>query len=103
MKKTLCRKNIKGHEYYYLTFRQKGVLHTSYLGKIDSVKFKRYLYNLTATAGDYGLLEAKHANFPSGLPIVYVLDGYLVYEFKNGVKELHDSKGKTVKVVYPHG
>jgi len=103
MKKTLCRKNIKGHDYYYLAYRVKGVLHSAYLGKIDGVRFKRYLYTLTAAAGEYGLLEARHQNFLAGLPIAYVHDGYLVYEYKNGVKELRDSKGKTVKVVYPHG
>jgi hypothetical protein len=33
MKKTLSKKKIKGHEYYYLSFRKGGKLTSLYLGK----------------------------------------------------------------------
>lgn len=99
MKKTLTRKKIKGHDYYYLTYRKGGALHTTYLGSISSTKYKKYLYLLTSKGSELGIQKAKRKNFACGVPIAYVEDGYLVYEYKNGAKEYLNGKLQTVKVV----
>ena len=102
MKKTLCRKVIKGHGYYYLAYRKGGRLHSSYLGKIDGLKFKKYLYEITSSMAYAGLELSKKENFFSGLPVVYSRNGFLIYEYKNGVKELRDKKDRIIKVVLPN-
>lgn len=98
MKKTLTRKKIKGHDYYYLTYRKGGKLHTTYLGSISSTKYKKYLYLLTSKGTEYGIKKARRKNFACGVPIAYIEDGYLVYEYKNGAKEFLNAKMQTVKV-----
>lgn len=102
MKKTLTRKKIKGHDYYYLTYRKEGKLITKYLGNSSSIKYKKYLYLLTSKASLYGLNKVRTKNFKNGVPVAYVEDGYLVYEYKNGAKEYLNSKMQVVRVV-KHG
>jgi hypothetical protein len=102
MKKTLCIKRIHNNDYFYLAFRKNGKLTFSYLGRIDSMKFKHYLYLLTQTSGLDGIAIAKRQNFACGLPVVSSTDGYLVFEYKSGVKEYRDKRNNTVKVIYPH-
>lgn len=84
MKKTLSKKIIRGHEYYYLSYKKKGVVHSDYLGKMDSLAFKKYLLSLTSVSSETGLRLAKAKNFKVGLPIAYVKDGYLIYQFRDG-------------------
>ena len=98
MKKTLTRKKIKGRDYYYLTYRKGGKLHTTYLGSVSSTKYKKYLYLLTSKGSEYGIQKARQKNFACGVPIAYVEDGYLIYEYKNGAKEYLNGKMQTVKV-----
>jgi hypothetical protein len=102
MKKTLSLKTIKGHPYYYLSFRKGGKLTSSYLGKSSSLKFKKYLLTLTAESGALPYLKARRENFRAGAPVITVEEGYLVYTYKNGIKEYRDSKMKVVKVVGKH-
>ena len=98
MKKTLTKKIIKGKNYYYLQYRKKGILKSDYLGDVSSKAYKRYLFKLTSQLGIYGLEKAKTKNHEAGLPAVYVEDGYIVYEYKNGSKEFFDGKMKLVKM-----
>lgn len=102
MKKTLSLKTIKGHDYYYLSFRKGGKLTSSYLGKVSSPKFKKYLLSLTAESGPLPYQKAKKENFKAGAPVVTVEGGYLVYTYRNGIREYRDSKMKVVKVVGKH-
>jgi hypothetical protein len=102
MKKTLSKKNIKGHEYYYLSFRKGGKLTSTYLGKTSSLKFKKYLLSLTSESRLYPFEKARKENFKAGTPVITVEEGYLVYAYKNGIKEYRDSKMKVVKVVGNH-
>lgn len=102
MKKTLSIKKIKGHEYYYLTYRKDGKLVSQYLGNSSSIKYKKYLYLLTSKASRFGLDQVRQKNFKNGIPVAYVEDGYLVYEYKNGAQEFLNSKMQVVKVM-KHG
>lgn len=103
MKKTLARKMIKGHPYYYLVYRKGGKLTSDYLGKLSSSKFKKYLLSLTASGSHFGLEKTKRENFACGVPVAYVEDGHFTLLYKSGVEEIYDGKMKVVKVVYPHG
>lgn len=98
MKKTLTKKNIKGKDYYYLQYRKKGILKSEYLGDISSKAYKKHLFKLTSQTGTYGLEKALSKNHEAGLPAVYVEDGYIVYEYKNGSREFFDGKMKLVKM-----
>ena len=60
--------------------------------------YKKYLYLLTHKASKYGFEKVRQSNFKKGIPIAYVEDGYLVYEFKNGAKQYMNSKMQVVKV-----
>src|SRR5574344_1945755 len=102
MKKTLSKKMIKGHEYYYLSFRKGGKLTSTYLGKTSSLKFKKYLLSLTSESRLLPYQKARKENFKAGAPVVTVEEGYLIYAYKNGIKEYRDSKMKVVKVVENH-
>ena len=102
MKKTLTKKIIKGKEYFYLVYRKKGVLKSQYLGGASSAKYKKYLFKLTAESGSYGIEKARRKNFAAGAPLVYVENGFLVDEFKNGTKEYLNNKLQVVKVVAKH-
>ena len=102
MKKTLTKKIIKGKEYFYLVYRKNGVLKSQYLGGASSAKYKKYLFKLTAESGSYGIDKARHKNFSKGVPIVYVENGFLVDEYKNGTKEYLNNKLQVVKVVAKH-
>jgi hypothetical protein len=99
MKKTLSLKTIKGHEYYYLSFRKGGKVLSTYLGKASSIKFKKYLLSLTAESGRRPYEKAMKQNFKAGAPTITVEEGYLVYAYRNGIREYRDSKMKVVKVV----
>jgi hypothetical protein len=103
VKKTLTKKYIKGQDYYYLAFRRGGKLISEYLGSITSIKYKKYLFSLTLNGGSFGVEKARRKNFASGVPVCYVEDGFLVYEYRNGVKEILNSKRKVLKVVVSHG
>lgn len=103
MRKTLVKKNIKGNDYYYLAFRQDGKLVSEYLGSIASIKYKKYLFSLTLKKGAFGIEKARRKNFAAGVPVCYVEDGYLVNEYRNGAKEILNSKMKVLKVVTSHG
>jgi hypothetical protein len=96
MKMTLSKKTVKGNSYYYLNVKKKGKLHTSYLGKLDSPKFKKYLLSLTKETGQSFYKKTKARNFGLGLPVVYVEDGLLTYEYSNGFLERHTKKGVLV-------
>ena len=98
MRKTLTKKNIKGKDYYYLQYRKKGVLKSDYLGDVTSKGYKRYLFKLVSELASYPLEKARVKNFEAGVPVVYVEDGYIVYEYRNGVRELLNSKLEIVKV-----
>lgn len=102
MKKTLSKKKIKGHEYYYLSFRKGGKLTSHYLGKTSSLKFKKYLLSLTSESRLAPFEKARRENFKAGTPVITVEEGYLVYAYKNGIKEYRDSKMRVVKVVESH-
>jgi hypothetical protein len=102
MKKTLSKKKIKGHEYYYLSFRKAGKLTSFYLGKTSSLKFKKYLLSLTSESRLDPFKKAQRENFKAGAPVITVEEGYLVYAYKNGIKEYRDSKMRVVKVVGSH-
>jgi len=102
MKKTLSLKTIKGNDYYYLSFRQGGKLTSSYLGKTSSTKFKKYLLSLTAESGSLPYEKAKRENFKAGAPVITVEGGYLVFTYRNGIREYRDSKMRVVKVESPH-
>lgn len=97
MRKTLTKKNIKGKDYYYLQYRKKGVLKSEYLGDINSKAYKKYLFKLVSESASYPLEKAKAKNHEAGVPAVYVENGYLVYEYRNGVKEYLDSNLQVVK------
>ncbi len=103
MKKTLTLKHIKGKDYYYLSYRHKGKLISEYLGSMTSTKYKKYLFYLASKSGFFGLGKARRKNFSSGVPVCYVEDGFLIYEYRNGVKEILNSRFKVLKVVAPHG
>lgn len=102
MKKTLTKKVINGKEYFYLVYRKKGSLKSEYLGDASSVKYKKYLFSLVKESGAYGLDKARKKNHAAGVPVVYVENGFLVDEYRNGVKEYLDAKLKVVKVEVPH-
>lgn len=102
MKKTLSLKTIKGHDYYYLSFRKGGKLTSTYLGKPSSVRFKKYLLYLTSGRGALPYQKAMRENFKAGAPVVTVEGGYLVYTYRNGIREYRDRKMKVVKVVGKH-
>ena len=71
---------------------------SQYLGASSSTKSEKYLYLLTHKASKYGFEKVRQSNFKKGIPIAYVEDGYLVYEFKNGAKQYMNSKMQVVKV-----
>ena len=48
MKKTLTKKRINGHDYYYLSYRKGEKVVSQYLGSSSSTKYKKYLYLLFA-------------------------------------------------------
>lgn len=98
MKKTLTRKLIKGHEYFYLVWKKKGRQQSEYLGKSSSTKFKKYLYSLTNQPLEDPLVKARSSFFRAGLPVCYVEDQYLVLEYKNGAKEYMNSAYEVKKV-----
>lgn len=98
MKKTLSKKIIKGKEYFYLSFRKGKKVVSQYLGSSTSPKFKKYLLSLLNEGSSYQLKKAKTYFFKEGLPVVYVDEGYLVYEYKNGAKEYLNSSLEVVKV-----
>ncbi len=98
MKKTLTRKKINGHYYYYLSHREGDKVVSEYLGSSSSTKYKKYLYALTHKASKYGLEKVRQNNFKNGIPVAYVEDGYLIYEYSNGAKEYMNSKMQVVKV-----
>ena len=102
MEKTLSLKTIKGHDYYYLSFRKSGKLTSTYLGKPSSLKFKKYLLSLTSESGALPFQKAKRENFKAGAPVITVEGGYLVYTYRNGIREYRDSTMKVVKVVGKH-
>lgn len=102
MKKTLVRKLINGKEYFYLVYRKKGSFKSEYLGDSSSVKYKKYLFTLIKESGSYALEKARKKNHAAGVPVVYVEDGFLVDEYRNGVKEYLDNKLKVVKVEVPN-
>lgn len=102
MKKTLTKKMINGHEYYYLSYRKGNKVVSQYLGNSSSTKYKKYLFSLTNKASRYGLEKVKQKNFKNGIPVAYVEDGYLVYEYRNGTQEFLNSKMQVVKVL-KHG
>lgn len=99
MKKTLTKKKINGHDYYYLSYRKGDKVVSQYLGTSSSTKYKKYLYALTNQASRYGLEKVKQYNFKNGIPVAYVEDGYLVYEYSNGTQEFLNSKMQVVKVL----
>ncbi len=41
-KGSLIKKNIKGHEYYYLLFREKGKVRFIYKGKVPEEEIRKY-------------------------------------------------------------
>lgn len=41
-KGSLVKKQIKGHQYYYLAFREKGKVQYAYKGKLPKSELKRY-------------------------------------------------------------
>lgn len=43
-KGSLVRKKVKGHEYYYLVFREKGEVKQVYKGRPDKNEIKKYQY-----------------------------------------------------------
>ncbi len=98
MKKTLTKKKINGCDYYYLCYRKDGKVVSQYLGTSSSAKYKKYLYSLTHKASKYGFEKVRQNNFKNGIPIAYVEDGYLIYEYKNGAKEFLNSKMQVVRV-----
>lgn len=100
MKKSLTKKVINGRSYYYLAYRKGKKVHTDYLGPDNSPKYKKYLFKLTEEAGEASLIRARRKNHAAGVPIVYLEDGYLVYEYKNGAKEYLDHDFAVVKVSY---
>lgn len=53
MKKTLSKKVINGHVYFYLVYRKNGKLKTEYIGTNDSEAFKKYLVTLTTEGKDF--------------------------------------------------
>lgn len=73
-----------------------------YLGKTSSLKFKKYLLSLTSESRLDPFKKAQRENFKAGAPVITVEDGYLVYAYKNGIKEYRDSKMRVVKVVGSH-
>jgi len=89
---------INGHEYCYLLYRKRGKLITEYLGSPSSLCYKKYLYSLTQTGNDYAFKKVRIANHKAGVPIAYIEDGFLVYEYRNGTKEFYDQKMKLLKV-----
>lgn len=99
MKKTLSKKVIGGRDYYYLAYRVKGKLVNKYLGPIESTQYKKYLLKLTEAGATYGIDKAKRRNFAAGAPVAYVEGGFLVLEYRNGAKELLDSKGTLRRLV----
>jgi hypothetical protein len=103
MRKTLSRKKINGSDYYYLSYRIKGKLHTEYLGNGSSTKFRKYLFSLTEAQEYSGVRKAKATNFRIGAPICYAEDGFLILEYKNGAKEFFDQNLRRIKVVMPNG
>jgi len=102
MKKTLTKKVINGKEYFYLVYRKKNALKSEYLGDSSSVKYKKYLFSLIKESDSAGLEKARKKNHAAGVPVVYVEDGFLVDEYRNGTKEYLDSKLRVVKVEVPN-
>jgi hypothetical protein len=92
MKKTISHKRIRGHDYYYLNYRKNGSVHSTYLGKPDSPKFKRYLLQLISEKDNAPFLLASRLAFKAGVPVAYVENGVLYYEFKNGSKQVVGKK-----------
>jgi hypothetical protein len=41
-KGSLVKRNIKGHEYYYLVFREKGRVRSVYKGKVEKSEIQKY-------------------------------------------------------------
>lgn len=103
MKKTISHKVIHGKDYYYLNFRKNGVLHSEYLGKPDGPKFKRYLLHLISEKADAPRQLASRQAFNAGVPVVYVENNLLVYEYKNGTKQTFDKRLKPVRLEMSHG
>ena len=56
-KGSLIKKKIKGHEYYYLLFREKGKVKFIYKGKVTEEEIKIY--------GDAKKMRAKYRNLLS--------------------------------------
>ncbi len=98
MRKTLSKKLIKGHEYFYLSWRKDGKLVSKYLGTASSTKFKKYLYSLVKEHSDYPLQKARAECFKNGLPVCYIDDNFLVYEYRNGARELMNSSFDVLEV-----
>lgn len=80
-------------------YRKGGSLHSTYLGKPDSKKFKRYLLTLISKPVLKPNKRAQRLNFAVGAPVVTVENGYLVYSYKGGSKVYKNSKLKVIKTV----
>ncbi len=100
MRKTLSKKIIKGHEYFYLSWRKDGKLVSKYLGTSSSTKFKKYLYSLVKESSEYPLEKARSECFKNGLPVCYIEDQYLVHEYACGAKEFMNSSFEVLEVDY---
>lgn len=98
MKKTISRKIINNHVYFYLTYRVRGKLKTTYLGDSDSIKFRSFLMEMTKEGKKYLYEEARISLFKEGLPLIYEEDGYIVREYHNGVLEFLNREGKRVSL-----
>jgi hypothetical protein len=103
MKKTISHKVIHGKDYYYLNYRKNGRLHSDYLGKADGPLFKKYLLSLISEKADAPRQLASREAFKAGVPVVYVENNLLIYEYKNGTKQAFDKRLKPVPLEMSHG
>lgn len=93
MGKTLSRKTINGHDYYYLVWREEGKLRTEYLGGEDSPKFRNYLLGMAGEERDEMFKRARRECFEAGTSVVSAEENSIVREYRNGHREKVERRG----------
>ena len=93
MGKTLSRKTINGHDYYYLVWREGGRLKTEYLGGEDSPKFRMHLLGMAGEERDELFRRARKEAFDAGASIAYAEGSAIIREYRNGHREKVERKG----------
>ncbi len=93
MGKTLSRKVINGHDYYYLVWREGGRLRTEYLGGEDSPKFRSHLLGMAGEERDEMFQRARRECFDAGTSVAFAEGNSIVREYRNGHREKVERKG----------